>query len=79
MIKKFMAVLALCMMLLTSACGNSPIGRAASGGLIGAGVGTGLSAIVGGDLGSGALLGAGVGALGGALTTPQQPRYYRHR
>jgi len=54
-----------------AACGSDPGTRAASGGLIGAGAGAGISALAGGNPAVGALVGAGVGAVGGAATTPR--------
>jgi hypothetical protein len=54
-----------------AACGTDPGTRAASGGLIGAGAGAGISALAGGNPAVGALVGAGVGAVGGAVTTPR--------
>jgi osmotically inducible lipoprotein OsmB len=53
-----------------AACGNSPGGRAVSGGLLGAGAGAGVGALTGGNAGTGALVGGGIGAAGGALTAP---------
>ena len=52
-------------------CGRTVGGRAASGGLLGAGTGAGVSAVTGGNVGKGALIGGGVGAVGGALTAPR--------
>jgi hypothetical protein len=52
-------------------CGQSRGDRAVSGGLIGAGAGAAVSAIVGGPLLVGAAIGAGAGALGGAATNPR--------
>jgi len=54
-----------------AACGTDPGTRAASGGLIGAGAGAGISAIAGGNPLVGALGGAAVGAVGGAVTAPR--------
>jgi hypothetical protein len=54
-----------------AACGTDPGTRAASGGLIGAGAGAGISALAGGNPAVGALVGAGVGAVGGAVTAPR--------
>ncbi|MXP65202.1 hypothetical protein E0493_17795 [Roseomonas sp. M0104] len=54
-----------------AACGESPGGRAVSGGLLGAGAGAGVSALTGGNAGTGALVGGGIGAAGGALTAPR--------
>ena len=51
------------------ACGYSTGDRAVSGGLIGAGTGAAVGAIVGGNPGTGALIGGAVGAAGGALTS----------
>lgn len=55
-----------------AACGRSPGQRALSGGLIGAGAGTGLAAITGAPLLGGALLGGALGAGTGALTAPSR-------
>ncbi|PWC26476.1 hypothetical protein CR165_22950 [Pseudoroseomonas aestuarii] len=54
-----------------AACGDSPGGRAVSGGLLGAGAGAGVGALTGGSAGTGALVGGGLGAAGGALTAPR--------
>jgi hypothetical protein len=51
------------------ACGYSTGDRAASGGLLGAGAGAGVSALTGGSVGTGALIGGAAGAAGGALTS----------
>lgn len=56
--------------LVLAGCGYSPGDRAASGGLIGAGAGAGVSAIAGGNPLTGALIGGGIGAIGGAVTSP---------
>ena len=61
-------VLMLGMALSIGACGHTTGTRAVTGGLLGAGVGAGTSAIVGGRPATGAAIGGGVGALGGALT-----------
>jgi len=55
---------------LLSACGSDPGTRAVTGGLLGAGAGTGVAAVTGGKPATGALIGGGVGAVGGAVTTP---------
>jgi hypothetical protein len=64
-------ILVAVMSLAMAACGQSPGGRAVSGGLLGAGAGAGVSALTGGSAGTGALVGGGVGAAGGALTAPR--------
>jgi len=51
-----------------AACGETPLGRGVTGGLIGAGAGAGIGAVTGVGMGTGALIGGGVGAAGGALT-----------
>jgi hypothetical protein len=53
---------------LLAGCGYSRGTRAVTGGLGGAGVGAGVSAVTGGKPATGALIGGGVGAAGGALT-----------
>jgi hypothetical protein len=53
-----------------SACGDSPGTRAVTGGLMGAGVGAGVSALTHGRPATGAAIGGGIGAVGGALTAP---------
>jgi len=53
-----------------AACGRSPEHRAVTGGLIGAGAGTGIAAIAGAPLLGGALIGGALGAGTGALTAP---------
>ncbi len=50
-------------------CGNTTGDRAVSGGLLGAGGGAALGAIVGGNAGTGALLGGLAGAATGGLTS----------
>ena len=67
-----MKIAALIMALALAACGESPGGRAVSGGLLGAGAGAAISGVTGHSLGAGALIGGGVGAAGGALTAPQR-------
>ena len=64
--------LATLMVLALAACGESPGGRAVSGGLLGAGAGAGVGALTGGNVGTGALVGGGIGAAGGALTAPRR-------
>ncbi len=70
---KVMTTIAL--LLVLSACGESPGGRAITGGLLGAGAGAAVSGITGGGLGTGALVGGGIGAAGGALTAPSRRSY----
>ncbi|HVC60536.1 MAG TPA: hypothetical protein VND19_09285 [Acetobacteraceae bacterium] len=53
-----------------AACGDDPVTRAVTGGLIGAGAGAGIAALTGGRPATGALIGGGVGAVGGAVTSP---------
>ena len=65
----------LALLLALAACGESPGGRAVSGGLLGAGAGAAVSGITGGSLGTGALVGGGIGAAGGALTAPSRRSY----
>jgi osmotically inducible lipoprotein OsmB len=60
------------LVLALAACGESPGGRAVSGGLLGAGAGAGVGALTGGNVGTGALIGGGIGAAGGALTAPRR-------
>jgi osmotically inducible lipoprotein OsmB len=60
----------LIMVIAVAGCGYSPGTRAVTGGLGGAGVGAGVSALTGGKPATGALIGGGVGAAGGALTAP---------
>ncbi|RAI60061.1 hypothetical protein [Roseicella frigidaeris] len=64
--------LASLLVLALAACGESPGGRAVSGGLLGAGAGAGVGALTGGNVGTGALVGGGIGAAGGALTAPRR-------
>lgn len=64
--------LATLLILTLAACGQSPGGRAVSGGLLGAGAGAGVGALTGGNVGTGALVGGGIGAAGGALTAPRR-------
>lgn len=70
MLKNMKALLALCLVLGLSACGNTPGSRALSGGVLGAGAGAGISALTGGKPATGALIGGGAGAIGGAVTAP---------
>jgi len=67
-----MKIATLILVLALAACGDSPGGRAVSGGLLGAGAGAAISGVTGHSLGTGALIGGGVGAAGGALTAPQR-------
>jgi hypothetical protein len=62
-----------------AACTNpySPGQRAVGGGLLGAGAGAGVAGLTGGNVGTGALIGGALGAVGGAVTTPERPRYHR--
>lgn len=55
-----------------AACGETPGGRAVTGGLLGAGTGAAIGAATGGNAGTGALIGGGVGAAGGAVTAPRR-------
>ncbi len=66
---------ALLLLLALAACGESPSGRAITGGLLGAGTGAAVSGITGGSLGTGVLVGGGIGAAGGALTAPRRRSY----
>ncbi len=68
-------VTTLALLLVLAACGESPGGRAVTGGLSGAGTGAAVSGITGGSLGTGALVGGGIGAAGGALTAPRRRSY----
>jgi hypothetical protein len=64
-------------MLAIAGCGQTPGERAISGGVLGAGAGAAAGAAIPGlSLGEGALIGGAAGAIGGALTTPPQRRYY---
>jgi hypothetical protein len=56
-----------------------PVQRTIGGGLIGAGSGAAIGAAAGGGPGAamGAAVGGAVGAVGGLITTPPPPRYYR--
>ena len=58
--------------LLLAGCGQTPGGRAVTGGLMGAGAGAAIGSFSG-NAGAGALIGAGVGAVGGAVTAPRNP------
>jgi len=64
--------LALAVSATLAACGTSPGERALSGGAIGAGVGLGAAAILGGPLIAGAAVGGAVGAVTGAVTTKDE-------
>ncbi len=64
------AVLLAALALGLAGCGNDPVTRGVSGGLIGAGAGAGIAAVTGGRPATGALIGGGVGAAGGVLTSP---------
>ncbi|MFT8243848.1 hypothetical protein [Roseomonas sp. BN140053] len=62
----------------TAACTNpyDPGQRAVGGGLLGAGAGAAIAGATDGNVGAGALIGGALGAVGGAVTTPREPRYY---
>ncbi|MDR3536993.1 MAG: cell envelope biogenesis protein OmpA [Acetobacteraceae bacterium] len=62
--------LAASLLLALAGCGNDPLTRGVSGGLLGAGAGAGVAAVSGGKPATGALIGGGIGAAGGALTAP---------
>jgi hypothetical protein len=68
---KRIAVIAMPVLLLLSACGSSTGDRALSGGAIGAAGGAVIGALTG-TAATGALIGAGAGAVAGALTSPSQ-------
>jgi len=68
---KRIAIIAMPVLLLLSACGSSTGDRALSGGAIGAAGGAVVGALTG-TAATGALIGAGVGAAAGALTSPSQ-------
>jgi len=68
---KRIAVIAMPVLMLLSACGSSTGDRALSGGAIGAAGGAVIGALTG-TAATGALIGAGAGALTGALTSPSQ-------
>jgi len=65
-------ILATIAVLLLAGCGQTPGGRAVSGGLMGAGAGAAIGSFSG-NAGAGALIGAGMGAVGGAVTAPRNP------
>lgn len=60
--------IAVTILVLLTACGQSKSDRAISGGAIGAGAGAVGSAVLGGNPLTGAAIGGAVGAAGGALT-----------
>jgi osmotically inducible lipoprotein OsmB len=62
------SALAVCSLLLVSACGHTAGDRAVSGAGIGAGVGAVGGAIMGGNAATGAVVGGAVGAAAGGLT-----------
>ena len=66
------AIAATGVMLLVSACGDTPGQRALSGGAIGAGAGAVGTAVLGGPVLGGALIGGAAGAATGALTNRHQ-------
>lgn len=70
---KYVAAFALVLAL--AGCGDTPLQRGVSGGLLGAGAGAGVGALAGGHAGTGALIGGGLGAAGGALTAPSHRSY----
>jgi hypothetical protein len=76
---KIASAAALTLALGLAACTNpySPGQRAVGGGLLGAGAGAGVAGLTGGNMGTGALIGGALGAVGGAVTTPDAPRYER--
>jgi hypothetical protein len=55
--------------LAVAGCGETTGDRAASGGLLGAGAGVAVGAVVGAPLVGAALIGGAVGAVGGAATS----------
>ena len=65
-------ILATIAVLLLAGGGQTPGGRAVTGGLMGAGAGAAIGSFSG-NAGAGALIGAGVGAVGGAVTAPRNP------
>ncbi len=65
-------ILAAIALLMLAGCGQTPGGRAVTGGLMGAGAGAAIGSFSG-NAGAGALIGAGVGAVGGAVTAPRNP------
>ena len=73
----FKAGLAGIVLLGLGACTNpyDPGQRAVGGGLLGAGTGAAVAGLTDGNVGAGALIGGALGAVGGAVTTPRQPRY----
>ncbi len=52
-----------------AACGEDPLTRGVTGGLMGAGAGAGVAALTHGKPATGALIGGGIGAVGGAVTS----------
>lgn len=60
------------LMVLLSACGNTPGQRALSGGAIGAGAGAVGAAVLHANPVAGALIGGAAGAVTGAVTTKKQ-------
>ena len=61
-------IIALCIILLLTACGSTKSDRAISGAGLGAGAGALGAGLTGGGIGTGAVIGAAAGAAAGALT-----------
>jgi len=70
MMRRIAIGLTLGSLLVLAACGDDPLTRGVTGGLMGAGAGAGISALTHGRPATGAAIGGGVGAIGGALTSP---------
>ena len=61
-------IIAMCIILLLTACGSTKSDRALSGGGLGAGAGALAAGVTGGNVLTGAVIGGAAGAAGGALT-----------
>jgi hypothetical protein len=69
--KPALSIALLGLLLMTTACGNSPTDRALTGGAIGAGTGAVIGSTVGAPI-VGAVIGGAGGAVIGAATTPDR-------
>lgn len=81
MTKTYIAPLILALFFAVAACTSmTPTQQgAASGGLLGAGAGAGISALSGGDAGVGALIGGAAGAVAGGLVGYEKERRQQAR
>jgi len=70
MVRRAASIMLAVASLALAGCGTTPGCRAVSTGMLGAGTGAAIAAVVGGPVGLAAAIGGATGAIGGAATPP---------